>query len=138
MTFVVRTKGDPASMTAEVQKAIWRVGPDLAIYQIDTMDAIVARNTRSLDSLTNLLVGFGLIALVLALGGLYGVMSFTVGRRTQEIGVRMALGAEARSILRTISSEKRGVGPARGLGRGPDLMAPELVAPRPPLRDLRL
>lgn len=102
MTFVVRTKGDPASMTAEVQNAIWRVGPDLAIYQVDTMDTIVARDTRSLDSLTNLLVGFGLIALVLALGGLYGVMSFTVGRRTQEIGVRMALGAEARSILRTI------------------------------------
>ncbi len=102
MTFVVRTQGDPATVTAEVQKAIWKVGPDLAIYQIDTMDTIVDRNTRSLDSLTNLLSGFGLIALVLALGGLYGVMSFTVGRRTQEIGVRMALGAEARSILRTI------------------------------------
>lgn len=102
MTFVVRTKGDPASVAMEVQKAIWRVGPDLAIYQIDTMDAILARNTRSLDSLTNLLSGFGLIALVLALSGLYGVMSFTVGRRTQEIGVRMALGAEARSILRSV------------------------------------
>ncbi len=102
MTFVVRTHGDPASMTADVQRAIWKVGPDLAIYEIDTMDAILARNTLSLDSLTNLLTGFGLIALVLALGGLYGVMSFTVGRRTQEIGVRMALGAEARSILRAI------------------------------------
>ena len=102
MTFVVRTGGDPAALTTEIQKAIWRVGPDLAIYQIDTMDTIVSRNTRSLDSLTDLLMGFGLIALVLALGGLYGVMSFTVGRRTQEIGVRMALGAEARSILRTV------------------------------------
>jgi putative ABC transport system permease protein len=102
MTFVVRTHGDPAAMTTEVQNAIWKVGPDLAIYEIATMDAIVADNTRSLDSLTNLLSGFGLIALVLALGGLYGVMSFTVGRRTQEIGVRMALGAEARSILAAI------------------------------------
>ena len=66
------------------------------------MVPIVARNTRSLDSLTNLLLGFGLIALILALGGLYGVLSFTVERRTQEIGVRMALGAEARSILTAI------------------------------------
>ena len=102
MTFVVRTNGNPASATGDVQNAIWRVGPDLAIYQVDTMDDIVARNTRSVDSLTNLLGGFGLVALVLALGGLYGVMSFTVGRRTREIGLRMALGAQARSILRTI------------------------------------
>jgi len=102
MTFVVRTEGAPGAATTEIQKAIWRVGPELAVYQVATMDTIMARNTRSIDSLTNLLVGFGLIALVLALGGLYGVMSFTVGRRTQEIGVRMALGAESRSILRTI------------------------------------
>jgi putative ABC transport system permease protein len=102
MTFVVRTHADPASSVSAVQEAIWQAGPDLAIYEIDTMEAIVAANTRSLDSLTNLLSGFGLIALVLALGGLYGVMSFTVGRRTQEIGVRMALGAEARSILRAV------------------------------------
>jgi putative ABC transport system permease protein len=102
MTFVVRTESDPASLTTQVQQAIWKVGPELAIYEIDTMDEIVARNTRSLDNLTILLSGFGMIALVLALGGLYGVMSFTVGRRTQEIGVRMALGAEARTILRVI------------------------------------
>lgn len=99
MTFVVRTDGDPASATTEVQEAIWRVEPELAVYEVATMDEILSRNTRSLDDLTNLLGGFGVIALVLALGGLYGVMSFTVGRRTQEIGLRMALGAEARSIL---------------------------------------
>jgi len=99
MTFVVRTDTDPASATRNVQAAIWRVDPELAVFQIATMDAILARNTRSLDNLTNLLAGFGIIALVLALGGLYGVMSFTVGRRTQEIGLRIALGAEARSIL---------------------------------------
>jgi ABC-type antimicrobial peptide transport system permease subunit len=109
MTFVVRTTADPAAMTMEVQKAIWKIGPDLAVYQIDTMDAIVARNSRSLDSLTDLLLGFGLIALVLALGGLYGVMSFTVGQRTQEIGVRMAMGADARSILRAILQRSAGL-----------------------------
>jgi len=102
MTFVVRTEGDPSAMIAEVQHSIWRVGPELAIYQVATMDEVVERNTRSIDNLTTLLLGFGLVALVLALGGLYGVMSFTVGRRTKEIGLRMALGAQARSILRTI------------------------------------
>jgi len=102
MTFVVRTGGDPAAATENVRKAIWRVGPELAIYQVATMDDVVARNTRSIDNLTTLLLGFGLVALVLALGGLYGVMSFTVGRRTKEIGLRMALGAQARSILRSI------------------------------------
>ncbi len=66
------------------------------------MEGVLAQNTSSLDGLTNLLTGFGVIALVLALGGLYGVMSFTVGRRTQEIGLRMALGAQARSILFTV------------------------------------
>ncbi|MEE4273903.1 MAG: ABC transporter permease [Thermoanaerobaculales bacterium] len=102
MTFVVRTVGDPAAATEDVRKAIWRVGPELAIFQVATMDEVVERNTTSIDNLTTLLIGFGLVALVLALGGLYGVMSFTVGRRTKEIGLRMALGAQARSILRTI------------------------------------
>ena len=102
MTFVVRTDVDPGAVTAEVQEAIWRVGPQLAVYQVATMDEIVERNTRSIDNLTTLLLGFGLIALVLALGGLYGVMSFSVEKKTQEIGVRMALGAQARSILRNV------------------------------------
>ena len=102
MTFVVSTGGGPAAATGEVQNAIWRIGPELAIYQVTTMDDVVARNTRSIDNLTTLLIGFGLVALVLALGGLYGVMSFTVERRTKEIGLRMALGAQARSILRTV------------------------------------
>jgi len=78
---------------------------EIAVFQIDTMDEIVARNTRSIDDLSTLLTGFSVLALVLALGGLYGVMSFTVGRRTQEIGLRMALGGEARSILVTILSK---------------------------------
>ncbi len=102
MTFVIRTEGDPGSMIDDVEKAIWSVEPEIAVFQIDTMDDIVSRNTQSIDDLSNLLTGFSMLALVLALGGLYGVMAFTVGSRTQEIGLRMALGAEARSILVTI------------------------------------
>jgi len=102
MTFVVRTTGDPASATHDIQQAIWNVEPELAVYNVATMDEILERNTRSYGDLANLLAGFGVVALVLALGGLYGVMSFTVSRATHEFGLRMALGAEAGSILRAV------------------------------------
>jgi putative ABC transport system permease protein len=102
MTFVVRTSGDPAAAAHDVQEAIWRVEPELAVYDVATMDEILAQNTRSLGNLAVLLTGFGIVALVLALGGVYGVMSFTVSRATHEIGLRMALGAEALSILRDV------------------------------------
>jgi putative ABC transport system permease protein len=104
MTFVVRTEPEPASLASAVREAIQRVGPELAVYDVATMDEILARNTRSLDDLTNLLAGFGVVALVLALSGVYGLLAFTVGLRTREIGLRMALGAEARSILVSVLS----------------------------------
>ena len=102
MTFVVRTTGDPASATHDIQQAIWNVEPELAVYNVATMDEILERNTRSYGDLANLLAGFGVVALVLALGGLYGVMSFTVSRATHEFGLRTALGAEAGSILKAV------------------------------------
>ena len=104
MTFVVRTEPEPASMANAVREAIQKVDPELAVYDVATMDEILAQNTRSLDDLTNLLAGFGVVALVLALGGVYGLLAFTVGLRTREIGLRMALGAEARSILVSVLS----------------------------------
>jgi putative ABC transport system permease protein len=102
MTFVVRTESAPEPLTADVQAAIWRIDPDLAISEVATMDEILDRNTRSIDDLANLLAGFGVIALVLALGGLYGVTSFSVSRQTREIGVRVALGAEQLMILAAV------------------------------------
>jgi putative ABC transport system permease protein len=102
LTFVVRTEVAPATLTATVQEAVRKIDPGLCVYDIATMDEIVARNTRSVDDLKNLLTGFGVVALVLALGGLYALMSFTVERRTREIGLRMALGAEAQSVLAAV------------------------------------
>ena len=104
MTFVVRTEVEPRSLANAVRDAIQRVGPELAVYQVATMSDLRKRSTKSLADLTTLLVGFGIIALVLALSGVYGILSFTVGLRTQEIGLRMALGAEARSILISVIS----------------------------------
>ena len=102
MTFVVRTEGAPGPLTADIQAAIWRIDPNLAISEVATMTEIFERNTRSIDDLAGLLAGFGVVALVLALGGLYGVTSFSVSRQTREIGVRMALGAETTMILAAV------------------------------------
>jgi putative ABC transport system permease protein len=102
MDFVVRTEVAPESLIDETQSVIWEIDPELAIYNIATMKEILQRNVRSADDLASLLGGFGIVALVLALGGLYGMLSFSVGQRTQEIGVRMALGAEARTVVATV------------------------------------
>jgi putative ABC transport system permease protein len=102
VTFAVRTRGEPALAAEEVQTAIWRVDPGLAVYAVSSMDEIVDSNTRSLEDVATLLSAFGLIAVVLSVGGLYGVMSYSVGQMKHEIGLRMALGAEARTILLTV------------------------------------
>jgi putative ABC transport system permease protein len=102
MDIVIRSEIAPEPLIEEARAVIWKIDPELAIYNIETMDQILERNVRSADDLANLLGGFGIVALVLALGGLYGMLSFSVGQRTQEIGVRMALGAESREVIISI------------------------------------
>ena len=95
MDFVVRTKIPPESLIDEIQAAIWGIGPELAIYNVSTMEEILERNIRSADDLANLLGGFGIVALVLALGGLYGMLSFS--GRPEDPGNRRADGTGSRS-----------------------------------------
>jgi putative ABC transport system permease protein len=102
MDLVIRSRIAPELLIEEARAVIWKIDPELAIYNIETMDQILDRNVRSADDLASLLGGFGIVALVLALGGLYGMLSFSVGQRTQEIGVRMALGAESREVVNSI------------------------------------
>jgi putative ABC transport system permease protein len=102
MTFVVRTDGGPAAAAGSVRAAVWRIDPGLAIHDVATMAEIRAANTRSQNDLANMLAAFSLVALVLAAGGLYGVISYTVSRKTHEVGVRMALGAQTRAILLSV------------------------------------
>jgi putative ABC transport system permease protein len=99
MSLVVRTRGDAAALTPAVKKAIWSVDKDQPILRIATMDNLLARSEAERRFVLILFEAFGLVALVLAATGIYGVLSGSVTERTREIGVRVALGATRGDIL---------------------------------------
>jgi len=97
--WALRTVGDPSRYSAAVTAAIRKLNPALLVTEIQTMDSLV-RKAQSGTRFSLLLIGaFAVIAVLLAAVGLYGVLSTVVRQRTSEIGVRMALGAEPRSIF---------------------------------------
>ena len=102
-TLQLRTEGDPTALVSLVREQISALDPDVAPLSALTMTNAFSNNGLFVFRIVALLGGaFGLIALSLAIVGLYGVVSFVVGRRTQEIGVRMALGAQRGDVLRMI------------------------------------
>jgi len=99
----VRTEGDPAAMTGAIREQLRKLDPDVAPLSVVTFRTVVSSQGLFFPRVTAVLVGaFGLVALSLAVVGLYGVVSFMVGRRTQEIGVRIALGAQRGRIMRMV------------------------------------
>ena len=115
----VRTSGDAAAATASVRSAVASLDPDLAIYEISTMQLVIDRQTWFYTVFGTFFMAFGCCALFLASAGLYGVMSFAVTQRTREMGVRSALGASGRALIMLImrkSVVQLAIGLALGLG----------------------
>ena len=101
-TVVIRTTVEPLSLTEPVRRAIWKVDADQPMWKIRTVEFLVDRSTADRRFLMALMGIFATLALVLTIIGLYGVISYLVNQRTQEIGIRMALGAQMGDIMRMV------------------------------------
>ena len=116
-TIYLRTTADPDAMTGQIRRQVASLDPDLPVYSLHTLEAQVGQSVANDRLIASLSTVFSLLATALAMVGLYGVMAYTVTRRTREIGIRMALGALASDVARRILSEA-GVLVAIGLALG--------------------
>ena len=101
-TLAVRSKADPLALVSAIQQRIWSINSAQPLDNVKSMDQLVAASNAQPRFQTFLLALFGALGFLLALVGIYGVISYSVTQRTREIGIRMALGAEPASVMRLI------------------------------------
>jgi len=137
MTLVIRTSSNPGGVVSAATNAVHEIDPELPVRDVLTMNEVTA-NSVSQQRFNMLLLGaFGILALMLAAMGIYSVLSYSVRRRGQEIGIRLALGARLADVLRMVVVEGMkpvlfgvilGIAGAFALGR---LLASLIYAVRP-------
>ncbi len=134
---VIWAPGNPPGMEDRVRKALASIDPNLVLYSVDPYSEVVSADFQQEDMIATLTTLFGLLGLVLAAVGLYGVMAYTVQQRTNEIGLRMALGADRMRVVKMVLSgafAQIGIGLAIGIpaaiGAG-KLMTDQLFGVKP-------
>ncbi|HKP85372.1 MAG TPA: ABC transporter permease [Blastocatellia bacterium] len=129
MTYLIRTASEPSSLVQGVKNAVWAVNKDLPFSSIATVDELVSRSLGERRFNLLLLGSFALIALTLASIGIYGLISFSISRRTHEIGVRMAMGAQTGDIMKLVLKEGMALALAGvGIGVGASIALTRLLA----------
>jgi putative ABC transport system permease protein len=101
-TIVLRTSGDPLKLVSAARAEIAAIDPDLPLYNIKPMDKVITESITGVAYVAAMMAILGVIALVLASVGVFGVMSYSVSERAHEIGIRMSMGAQTKDILRLV------------------------------------